>query len=155
MNAAMIDDLIKSLGRTYAELVASGMYLPNGPPKNMFEGDETSSMSPAPGLELGFSASQHLESLYIYLHTTPKEYPAYDGNLPYALQRRMNQAGVRSRYGEPSASKQPFKMPVLGMTGSWDTYHLPNTAKNIETVFQYNADMEVDSVVLCLINTNA
>ena len=36
MSAAMIDDLVKSLGRTYSELIASGMYLPGGPPKGMF-----------------------------------------------------------------------------------------------------------------------
>lgn len=27
MNAAMIDDLVKSLGRTYPEMISSGMYL--------------------------------------------------------------------------------------------------------------------------------
>jgi hypothetical protein len=43
-------------------------------------------------------------------------------------------------------------MPVLGMTGGWDTYHLPSTAKNIETVFQYNAEMEVKVVVLSLVS---
>ncbi|EZI30104.1 DUF6392 family protein [Pseudomonas extremaustralis] len=152
MNAAMIDDLVKSLGRTYPELIASGMYLPGGPPKGMFEGDEQSSISPAPGIDLGFSASQHLESLYIYLHKVSDTGSAYAGSLPYRLQRRMNQAWVRSHYGEPLASKAPFKMPVLGMTGGWDTYHLPSTAKNIETVFQYNAEMEVKVVVLSLVS---
>ncbi|RON93353.1 hypothetical protein BK635_00650 [Pseudomonas chlororaphis] len=49
----MIDDLIKNMGRTYSELIASGMYLPGGPPKGMFEGDESSFMSPAAGIDLG------------------------------------------------------------------------------------------------------
>ncbi|AZC82388.1 hypothetical protein C4K30_3274 [Pseudomonas chlororaphis subsp. piscium] len=33
------------------------------------------------------------------------------------------------------------------MTGGWDTYHLPGTAKNIRTVFQYDMNMEVEGVV--------
>ncbi|MBT2375779.1 DUF6392 family protein [Pseudomonas fluorescens] len=150
MNAAMIDDLVKALGLTYRELIASGMYLPDGPPKVMFEGDESGFMSPAPGIDLSFSADQQLECLYIYLHKVPHEDPTYEGSLPYQLQRRMNQSWVRSQYGESLASKAPFKMPVLGMTGGWDIYHLPGTAKNIVTVFQYNVEMEVDGVVFRL-----
>lgn len=60
MNAAMIDDLVKSLGRTYSEMMSSGMYLPGGPPKGMFDGDQTSSMSPAIGIEMGFQAIHDL-----------------------------------------------------------------------------------------------
>ena len=151
MSAAMIDDLVKSLGRTYSELIASGMYLPGGPPKGMFDGDETSYMSPAPGIDLGFSANKHLGSVYIYLHKTSNDGPAYEGSLPYQLQRQMDQAWVRSHYGEPLESKAPFRMPVLGMTGGWDAYRLPNTAKNIETVFQYNPELEVKGVVFSII----
>ncbi|WP_162095402.1 DUF6392 family protein [Pseudomonas chlororaphis] len=152
MNAAMIDDLIKNIGRTYSELISSGMYLPGGPPKGMFEGDETSFMSPAAGIDLGFSSTQHFDSLSIYLHKTSDDDSVYENGLPYQLQRRMNQAWVRSHYGEPLESKAPFKMPVLGMTGGWDTYQLPGTAKNIRTVFQYNMNMEVEGVVFRLNN---
>lgn len=151
MNAAMIDDLIKSMGSTYSELIASGMYLPGGPPKGMFAGDETSSMSPASGIDLGFSANQHFESLQIYLHKTSDENPVYESGLPYKLRHRMSQNWVRSHYGKPLESKAPFKMPVLGMIGGWDTYHLPGTAKNIETVFQYDIEMNVEGVMFKLI----
>ncbi|QZI69746.1 DUF6392 family protein [Pseudomonas protegens] len=150
MNAAMIDDLVKSLGRTYSEMMSSGMYLPGGPPKGMFDGDQTSSMSPASGIEMGFSNNTRFESLYIYLHTTSDDEPVYEGGLPYQLQRRMSQVWVRSHYGKPVESKAPFKMPVLGMTGGWDTYHLPGTAKNIRTVFQYNLEAEVDGLIIRL-----
>ena len=92
MNAAMIDDLVKSLGCTYSELTASGMYLPGGPPKGMFDGDETSYMSPAPGIDLGFLANQHLGSIHIYLLKTFDDDSVYEGCLPYQLQRRMDQA---------------------------------------------------------------
>ena len=117
MNAAMIDDLVKSLGCTYSELTASGMYLPGGPPKGMFDVDETSYMSPAPGIDLGFLANQHLGSIHIYLLKTFNDDSVYEGCLPYQLQRRMDQAWVRSHYGEPLESKGPIKIPVIGMTG--------------------------------------
>ncbi|ROL89305.1 DUF6392 family protein [Pseudomonas chlororaphis] len=150
MNAAMIDDLIKNMGKTYSELIASGMYLPGGPPKGMFEGDESSFMSPAAGIDLGFSGTQLFDSLAIYLHKTSDDDSVYENGLPYQLQRRMNQAWVRSHYGEPLESKAPFKMPVLGMTGGWDTYHLPGTAKNITAVFQYNTEMNVEGIAFRL-----
>ena len=57
VNAEMIDDLVKSFGRTYSEMVAAGLYLPGGPPKGMFDDSDTLSMTTAPGVELGFWAS--------------------------------------------------------------------------------------------------
>ncbi|NMY72949.1 DUF6392 family protein [Pseudomonas sp. WS 5071] len=150
MNAAMIDDLVKSLGCTYSELTASGMYLPGGPPKGMFDGDETSYMSPAPGIDLGFLANQHLGSIHIYLLKTFNDDSVYEGCLPYQLQRRMDQAWVRSHYGEPLESKGPIKIPVIGMTGG-DTYRLSNTIKNIKTVFQYSLEWAVSGLVFSLI----
>ena len=151
MNAAMIDDLDKSLGCTYSELTASGMYLPGGPPKGMFDVDETSYMSPAPGIDLGFLANQHLGSIHIYLLKTFNDDSVYEGCLPYQLQRRMDQAWVRSHYGEPLESKGPIKIPVIGMTGGWDTYRLSNTVKNIKTVFQYSLEWAVSGLVFSLI----
>ena len=151
MNAAMIDDLVKSLGCTYSELTASGMYLPGGPPKGMFDGDETSYMSPAPGIDLGFLANQHLGSIHIYLLKTFNDDSVYEGCLPYQLQRRMDKAWVRSHYGEPLESKGPIKIPAIGMTGGWDTYRLSNTVKNIKTVFQYSLEWAVSGLVFSLI----
>ena len=151
MNAAMIDDLVKSLGCTYSELTASGMYLPGGPPKGMFDGDETSYMSPAPGIDLGFLANQHLGSIHIYLLKTFNDDSVYEGCLPYQLQRRMDKAWVRSHYGEPLESKGPIKIPVMGRPGGRDTYRLSNTVKNIKTVFQYSLEWAVSGLVFSLI----
>jgi len=41
MSSAMIDDLVKSLGRTYPALVASEIHLPSGPPTGIFEDSDT------------------------------------------------------------------------------------------------------------------
>lgn len=64
----MIDDLVKSLGRTYPELIASGVYLPGGPPTGIFDDSDTLSMAPESGLEMGFWGSNlRFETLFISL----------------------------------------------------------------------------------------
>ncbi|MEB0028796.1 DUF6392 family protein [Pseudomonas sp. MH9.2] len=151
MNAAMIDDLVKSLGRAYPELIASGMYLPGGPPKGIFEDSDTLSRSPEPGIELGFWASnQRFETLFISLQESFEGEPTYKGKLPYELKNRMNQGGIRSQYGEPFESRAPFKLPIRGMTGGSDTYRFPSIPKGTQAVFKYNAEMDVEMVVFRL-----
>lgn len=148
MNAAMIDDLVKSLGRTYPEMISSGMYLPGGPPKGIFEDSDTLSMSPEPGIELGFwASSQRFEILFISLLESFQGESTYKGNLPYQLKKRMDQQGVRLCYGEPLESRTPFKMPIRGMTGGWDIYRFSSIPKGTQAVFKYNAEMEVEEIV--------
>ena len=151
MNAAMIDDLVKSLGRTYPEMVASGLYLPGGPPKGMFDDSDTLSMTTAPGVELGFWASnRRFEALFISLLEVFEGDPIYKGTLPYELKSRMSQAWILSKFGSPLESRAPFKMPIRGMTGGTDTYRLPGMLKDTKVVFKYNAKMEVEKVVFRL-----
>ncbi|MGY4664252.1 MULTISPECIES: DUF6392 family protein [Pseudomonas] len=144
----MIDDLVKSLGRTYPEMIASGMYLPDGPPKGIFEDSDTLAMSPEPGIELGFWAkSQRFEMLFISLLESFQGKSLYKGSLPYQLKSQMNQGWIRSRFGEPLESKAPFKMPIRGMTGGWDIYRFPSIPKGTQVVFKYSARMEVETIV--------
>ncbi|WP_259679329.1 DUF6392 family protein [Pseudomonas chlororaphis] len=144
----MIDDLVKSLGRTYPEMIASGMYLPDGPPKGIFEDSDTLAMSPEPGIELGFWAkSQRVEMLFISLLESFQGKSLYKGSLPYQLKSQMNQGWIRSRFGEPLESKAPFKMPIRGMTGGWDIYRFPSIPKGTQVVFKYSARMEVETIV--------
>ncbi|AZD67102.1 hypothetical protein SAMN04489802_3310 [Pseudomonas chlororaphis] len=151
MNSAMIDDLVKSLGRTYPALVASEIHLPCGPPTGIFEDSDTLSMSPEPGIELGFWASnQRFEDLFItFLETFPGR-PTYKGGLPYQLKTKMNQSWVRSQYGEPLESKGPYKIPVRGLVGGWETYRFPGMSKNINVLFKYTIEMEVEGIVFRL-----
>lgn len=101
----MLDDLIKALGRTYPEMIASGMYLPGGPPKGIFDDSDRVTVSPEPGIELGFWAStQRFENLFITFLEGFEGEPIYRGNLPYQLKTKMNQKWVRSQYGEPLES---------------------------------------------------
>ncbi|AZD29909.1 DUF6392 family protein [Pseudomonas chlororaphis] len=147
----MINDLIKSLGRTYPELIASGMYLPGGPPKGIFEDSETLSLVPESGLEIGFLASNlQFETLFISLLESFEGESTYKGKLPYEVESRMNQQWVRSRYGEPFSSRAPFKMPIRGMTGGSDTYRFSSIPKGTQVVFKYNADLDVKMVVFRL-----
>ncbi|WP_325051441.1 DUF6392 family protein [Pseudomonas chlororaphis] len=87
----MIDGLVKSLGHTYPEITASGMYLPGEPPKGMFEDVDTMAMWPEAGIELEFWAStQRFEALYISLRKSFPEESIHKGNLPYQLIPRTN-----------------------------------------------------------------
>ncbi len=148
MNAVMIDDLVKYLGRTYPEMIASGVQLPGGPPKGIFNDSDTVAMSPWPGIELNFwASSQRFEMLFISLLESFEGASIYKGSLPYQLKNRMDQGWIRSRYGEPLESRAPFKMPIRGMTGGWDIYRFPNIHKGNMAVFKYNAEMEVEDVV--------
>ncbi|OLF53838.1 DUF6392 family protein [Pseudomonas chlororaphis] len=151
MNAAVLDEFIKNLGCTYPELIASGMYLPGGPPTGIFEDSNTLSMSPEPGIELEFWASnERFEDLFItFLETFPGR-PTYKGSLPYQLKTRMSQSWVRSQFGEPLESKGPYKIPVRGLVGGWETYRFPGISKSINVLFKYNIEMDVEGIVFRL-----
>lgn len=151
MNAAMIDDLVKCLGMSYSEMVASGLYLPGGPPKGMFDDSDTLSMVTAPGVELGFLASnERFEVLFISLLESVEGEELYTEGLPYGLKTRMSKQWVIAKFGEPLESKAPFKVPVLGMTGGYDTYGLPGMLKVNKVVIKYNETMDVEMVVFRL-----
>ncbi len=151
MNAAMIGNFVKSLGRTYSEMVAAGLYLPGGPPIGMFEDSDTLSMMTAPGVELGFLASnKQFEKIFISLLESFEGETFYKGTLPYELKSYMNQGWIISKFGTPLESRAPFKVPVLGMTGGHDIYCLPGMLKNTKVVFKYNLEMEVEMVVFRL-----
>ncbi|MEW7855115.1 DUF6392 family protein [Pseudomonas chlororaphis] len=151
MTTVIINDLVKSLGRTYPEMTASGMYLPGGPQKGIFEDSDTIAMSPEAGIELEFWAStQRFEALYISLLKRFPEQSIYKGKLPYHLETKMNQQWVRSHQGEPLESGAPYRIPVLGMSGGWDTYRFAGFPKHIHVRFKYTVDMEVEGIVFRL-----
>ncbi|RMP61730.1 hypothetical protein ALQ18_03434 [Pseudomonas marginalis pv. marginalis] len=151
MNAAMINDLVKALGLTYPELIASGMYLPGGPPKGIFDDSDTLSMSPEPGIELGFWAgNKRFEDLFITFLKGFEGEPIYKGSLPYHFNSKMTQAWVKSQFGEPLESGAPYRIPVHGMTGGWDCYRLPGMSKHINVLFKYTVEMKVDGIVFRL-----
>ncbi|MGE7955697.1 DUF6392 family protein [Pseudomonas sp. NPDC089530] len=147
----MIDELVKKIGSTYPELIASRMSLPGGPPEGIFEDSDTTAMSPEAGIELEFWAgTQRFEALYVFLLKRFSEQSTYKGKLPYHLEIKMNQKWVRSHHGEPLESGAPYRIPVLGMTGGWDAYRFAGFPKHIHVRFQYNVDMEVEGIVFRL-----
>ncbi|MGA3823313.1 DUF6392 family protein, partial [Pseudomonas chlororaphis] len=61
-----------------------------------------------------------------------------------------NQTWVKSQYGEPLESGAPYRVPISGMTGGWDTYRLPGMSKSIHVLFKYTVEMEVEGIVFRL-----
>ncbi len=66
----------------------------------------------------------------------------------------MNQSWARSQYGEPLESKGPYKTPVRGLVGGWETYRFPGMSKNINVLFKYTVEMEVEGIVFRLNETS-
>ena len=65
MNAATIDGLVKSLGKTYDDLVMDGL-IPNQPLQALYEGRDRLHMELVPSLSLSFWAeTRRFEALFI------------------------------------------------------------------------------------------
>ncbi|AZC37669.1 hypothetical protein [Pseudomonas chlororaphis] len=62
----------------------------------------------------------------------------------------MNQARVKSRYGEPLESGAPYRIPIYGRTGGWEAYRFRGMSKNINVLFKYTVEMEVEWIVFRL-----
>lgn len=62
-------------------------------------------------------------------------------DLPFAASRRE----VRARYGVPSQSGAPVRIPVLGDQGAWDLFSFPTVALHV----QYRLDRdEIEMITL-------
>ncbi|MGC8385226.1 hypothetical protein ACP3P8_25790 [Pseudomonas aeruginosa] len=72
----------------------------------------------------------------------------YAGDLPQPFSKEMDKAGVfYSRSAEDT--KEPFKMPVIGLVGGWDYYAYPERPE-IKVFFSYTAEMKVDTLSFIL-----
>lgn len=154
MDAATITRWIKSLGRPYDALAAEGI-IPNLPLQELYKGRDWLDIEPADGLELSFWAeTKRLESIYITLIQTVDDQPVYQGELPQPFASEMDQASVRATFGPPRESKGPMKLPNLPPMGGYDTYTLnAATHLNAQAMFQYTADMKVDTLIFTLVDT--
>lgn len=154
MDARTIEGWITSLGGRYEVLVAEGV-IPNKPLQELYPGRDLLDVIIAPGLSMSFWAqTRQLETLFITLLKTTPSTTAYKGELPEPFSLLMRQSDVRTRLGEPMASKEPVKMPQpMGMTGGWDAYLLDVIAhRNKKVVFQYTATGEVSTLVFSLVD---
>lgn len=154
MDAATITRWIKNLGRPYDALVAEGV-IPGLPLQELYKGRDWLYIEPAGGLELSFWAeTKCLESIYITLIQTVDDQPVYQGELPQPFALEMDQAGVHRTFGSPRESKGAMKLPNLPPMGGYDTYTLEaETHHNAQAMFQYTADLKVDTLIFTLIDT--
>lgn len=152
MKAETIYRWIKSLGRTYNELVSDGI-ISNMPLQTLYEGRNLLHVEPGAGLELDFGAeSKRLVKLQIILNKMVEGQTIYNDELPAPYSLRMSQADVRTLFGTPTNSKGPVKLPGgLGMRGGWDAYPLQEDAHlNADVWFNYTADLAVYSIVFAI-----
>lgn len=154
MDASTINRWVKSLGRTFDELVAEGI-IPHMPLQELYEGRDWLDIEPVPGVGMEFWAdTRRLEKVLFTLIPTEHGDPVYTGELPAPFTLNMDQAGVRALLGKPMESKGPVKLPGgLGMRGGWDAYRLQEkTHHNARVGFSYTADMKVKTLAFALLN---
>jgi len=155
MNTETIELLINKLGLPYDTLVNQGA-IPNLPLQELYPGRDWLDIRLEPGLELTFWAeSKKLEKLFIGLLATPLEVSVYKGKLPQPFASISTQIDARKVLGEPIESKGPMNMPKpIGQTGGWDIFKLDATMyPNIKVVCQYDASLQIDTLVFMLINS--
>lgn len=150
--AAAMTSYIKALGRSYEDLLSSGV-VPAIKPWKIFEQDDQFHLDIEPGLGLSFhEGTKRLESISIALLQVVPNRPAYRGELPQPFASHMEKPEVRRQFGEPHESQGPTSLPKpIGKTGGWDAYELNEaTHPNAVVEFQYTADLAVKALVFSL-----
>ncbi|HBO4788422.1 TPA: DUF6392 family protein [Pseudomonas aeruginosa] len=149
MNPESIKELVGALGQSYSELVERKL-IPAGPLVKQYEESDWLTLDVDVGIDLEFWAETRAsEKLHIVLIRTMDDIPAYQGELPSPFSRSMDKAVVRSFLGVPDSTKEPFKMPVVGMVGGWDSYTHPERS-DIRIFFRYTPDLKVSTLSFAL-----
>ncbi|HEH9915171.1 TPA: DUF6392 family protein [Pseudomonas aeruginosa] len=149
MNPESIKELVGALGKSYSELVERKL-IPAGPLVKQYEESDWLTLDVDVGVDLEFWAETRAsEKLHIVLIRTMDDIPAYQGELPSPFSRSMDKAVVRSFLGVPDSTKEPFKMPVVGMVGGWDSYTHPERS-DIRIFFRYTPDLKVSTLSFAL-----
>ncbi|HCF4372112.1 TPA: hypothetical protein NIE58_006090 [Pseudomonas aeruginosa] len=149
MNATSILKVIEGLGKSYEELVTKSI-IPKGILEEPYDGCDHLTNSPEEGIELAFEKdTNRLDKISFLLIRTVGELRPYAGDLPQPFSKEMDKAGVRSVLGVPEDTKEPFKMPVIGLVGGWD-YYAYLERPEIKVFFSYTAEMKVDTLSFIL-----
>lgn len=154
MSISKIEIWINSLGRSYEDLLAQEI-IPDQPLLELFSGIDRLYLEVETGISLSFWAeTERFEELYITLKKTTPSTVEYKGELPKPYSLEMSQSSVHAIFGEPYKSQAPIKMPQpMGQAGGWESYRLDSVMfPGIEVVFQYTAEMQVDTLVFALVD---
>ncbi|MFT0140807.1 DUF6392 family protein [Alcanivoracaceae bacterium MT1] len=146
MSAKSIIGYVSGIGHTFDELLSKGVIQDVEKEKTDPESDEFFILLENKGVELTFhEGSGVLQLVVVTLSSDTPDIAEYSGSLPDPLRPNMNQTDVRATYGPPVSSKAPYKLPILGLQGGIDIYHLPDFG-NIKIAFYYTADSRVNSI---------
>ncbi len=157
MSAAMINDWIKSLGRTYDDLVSNAI-IPNQSLNPLFSAIENNEFIqyPIAGAELWFlDNNRRFEKIILTLIQTDEGEPVYNGSLPFPFELKMTQSCVRSRFGTPIKSLGAAKIPGSNgkEMGGWEAYRLHERYHPHARVgFSYTSDLLVKTLAFALID---
>lgn len=149
MKQAEIEKIVTCLGRHHADLVAENI-IPDVQLREIYPGSERTYINLEQGLELDFLPENKLfVELFITLRKTTPSTARYNGELPEMIFSEMDQEMVIDLFGQPVASRGPIKMPEpIGQTGGWESYIYDDEVfPGVRLMFQYTAEMEVDTVV--------
>lgn len=158
MNAALINQWIANLGRSYDDLIAKGV-ISDQPLVSLLADDDNDEMIQYPlvGVELWFwGKARKLEKILLTLIPTDQGDEVYKGSLPLPFELSMSRSSVRGQLGTPMASREAARIPGSGgqMFGGWDAYRLDEIAHpNTRVGFSYSADLMVKSLAFALIDT--
>lgn len=154
MKIVEFEALINNLGKTYETLVVEGV-ASDQPLTELYKGRDRLGLKPEPGINLSFwRETKRFESLFVTLKKTTPSTVEYKGEFPSPYASKMTQSDVHSIFGEAMEVKRPVKMPEpMGQTGGWESYRLNSEVyPGKKVVFQYTAEMEVDTLVFTLID---
>jgi hypothetical protein len=127
-----VENLIRSLGRSYGEIFDAGL-LPYKTKPTGAQGSTNLSLEMAKeGIFLSFERSgQVLKGITLRLHHEPIENWIFPNELPSPLQKNMTRQWVHDTFGEPDKSVPP--KVVMKMAMGWvdrftiEDFHIPIT----------------------------
>lgn len=157
MNAKRIERLVGCIGKRFQDIVATGLIDTAPRPSPLFDGSDNDDLVQdiGAGIELWYWAeTQTLRKIHITLRQTVGQ-KIYNGELPKPFSHRMTRDYVRNMFGQPTASKQPGKLPGgFGMRGGSDTYSLTDEQfPNTKVTFSYLADFSVNALTFTPIDS--
>ncbi|VEF09730.1 pyocin immunity family protein [Pseudomonas fluorescens] len=155
MNMLEIHKWIVVLGKTYDVLLDKGFFVASHKLDALYPDCDLLDVELEAGLSLAFWAeTKKLETLFVTLKKTTPSTTVYQGELSAPYKKNMDQRDVHALFGKATESRGPIKMPEpMGQTGGWESYPLDQKLyPGVKVVFQYTADMQVDTLVFTLID---
>lgn len=150
MGLSKIEIFFNALGKTYNELVGSGL-IPDEPLLELYPGRDVLHMNIETGLSMSFWAdSQVFKAFHIALVGDE----IYGGSLPAPLMEATTKELMRAALGHPDESVGEIKLPSpIGQIGGRDMFFYHSPDKRIKTYVLYRLDGRVMNLDFALVDT--